>query len=328
MRLSLVTIALFAGFMLAGGVLFAPSSACAAFPELTEETDLTHPEGACDVSVYNTIVNRAYLQAQQDTLVNAAVIRKPDSVLEYSCFDESVSEIAVRSTQLFSESDRWAPDIVDVNQDTPARPLDLVLLWQVPYPVTYVAGFDPTSIDGPLQDLVLETVASYLGTSPDGNFGHDYLGGGASEDYTTSTVISPGYNCSQMNAAWQAAKCEGMRRAYSFDDLVGEDPRRLPYAPGCAASEIDTATIEASSTKFDPETLDDPEFPGESDSDTYASVTEPKNCDANVPVPTGLRLVDKEYDPELYENVSTPYMEHFCSNPGCYYNYETERCEN
>lgn len=49
---------------------------------------------ACDADFMNQITAKATLEAQREMIVNQVHIAKPDSVLEYSCFDEKAKDLA------------------------------------------------------------------------------------------------------------------------------------------------------------------------------------------------------------------------------------------
>lgn len=62
---------------------------------------------ACDADFMNQIHARAFLEAQREEIINQVTIRKPDSVLEYTCFDQAVRDTAKYAGPIFSESERW-----------------------------------------------------------------------------------------------------------------------------------------------------------------------------------------------------------------------------
>ena len=62
---------------------------------------------ACDADFMNQIYARAFLEASRETIIQSTMIRKPDSVLEYTCFDQQVAESAEKAASIFSESPRF-----------------------------------------------------------------------------------------------------------------------------------------------------------------------------------------------------------------------------
>src|SRR5688500_5108068 len=86
--------ALFA-IMLASTLTLAPRNACAGAP----------PVQPCDPLYMDAMEKRAWLAAQRESAMNQNIIVKPDSVLEYTCFDQFLGMLAQRYTNgyLFSE---------------------------------------------------------------------------------------------------------------------------------------------------------------------------------------------------------------------------------
>lgn len=62
---------------------------------------------ACDADFMNQIYGRAFLEASRETMMTSIIIRKPDSVLEYTCFDQAAKAAADYGGPRFSESTRW-----------------------------------------------------------------------------------------------------------------------------------------------------------------------------------------------------------------------------
>ena len=166
---------------------------------------------ACDATYFQALEARAWMEAQREITQNQAIIVKPDSVLEYTCFDQYLNELAGDATFLLSESQRWGP----TSQDG----MDLAL--------TNLVG-------GPL--------LNYL----DSNFGHSSLGGTGGNNTNYNGVVRGGsYNCNMMDAIWQEAQCADFTaRAdfVSFDELQTSDPRQSPSQ--CAGLSGETWNIK------------------------------------------------------------------------------------
>lgn len=62
---------------------------------------------ACDADFMNQIYARAFLEASRETMMTSIIIRKPDSVLEYTCYDQAAKKAADYAGPRFSESTRW-----------------------------------------------------------------------------------------------------------------------------------------------------------------------------------------------------------------------------
>ena len=55
----------------------------------------------------NQIYAKAYLEATRETVVQSIAVRKPDSVLEYTCFDQQLALSADQAAGIFTETTRW-----------------------------------------------------------------------------------------------------------------------------------------------------------------------------------------------------------------------------
>lgn len=175
-------------------VLFAPNVKAAA-------------ESACDPDYYKSLESRAWMEAQREIEQNQNLIVKPDSVLEYTCFDLFGAELAQHAIDMFSETTDWGEVL-------PA-----------------------TSMDDALSSLVGEAIHSYQET----NFNHKSLGGRGIDKRQMPARISGGsYTCDQMNRIWQqsdeTAKCYNFQTLeqdgfFTFKDYAdGEVVRQLPEA--------------------------------------------------------------------------------------------------
>lgn len=64
----------------------------------------------CDADFMNQIYARAWLEGQREMIKAEVLIRKPDSILEYTCFNQFVDLAVTRAAPLFSETTRWTGD--------------------------------------------------------------------------------------------------------------------------------------------------------------------------------------------------------------------------
>lgn len=60
---------------------------------------------ACDKDYYEALKARAWMEAQREVTQNQNIIYKPDSVLEYSCFDQHLGVLAAQAPGMFSGPD-------------------------------------------------------------------------------------------------------------------------------------------------------------------------------------------------------------------------------
>ncbi len=140
----------------------------------------------CDTEYWKQMSARAWMEAEREIMMNQNLIFKPDSVLEYTCFDQMVNLTASKGGKIFSHTNYFGQPIMEEGDDIGlTRSLDKV-------------------------------VYSALQTYINGNFGHDFLGGRAQKltiGNKDSQLVPPvpgveeGYLCNTMANVWQAAKC-------------------------------------------------------------------------------------------------------------------------
>lgn len=250
----------------------------------------------CDPVYYQSLEERAWLEAQREITQNQNLIFKPDSVLAYTCFHSYMNELADHAADMFSETTRWQDDVIDDQ---------------------------PLSMNQALQDLVIEALGTYL----DSNFTSDedrrYLGGRMAssprtnpDDYAT-IANNTGYACNVMQEVWNFAKCynfqaEARDGFFTFRDYANgfsdeSRPRGLPSSCGGAGDEPELyeAAIEASMTNT----------PWPVDSTlTYHANLQAASCGASEmqPIATGVVVTRSHQSPQRY-------FEGVCVQPGCHF---------
>lgn len=209
---------------------------------------------SCDAGFMNQIKARAALSAEREMANARTIITKPDSVLEYSCFHNSLGHMLSGAT--LSQSD----DFASQNFLTSLRPPSI--------PKTISLNVDTGNPLGEhLNNVVQKPLAAYL-----------------SDNFT-----GMGYGCGQMQAIWTGrSQCENFNDAnfLTFEELASGDLR------GCGAATDDVANALQSARNPAPEfatasfdaiapQYDKTEPPGSSFVERCADI---------VPVPTGLKL--------------------------------------
>jgi len=77
-------------------------------PNSAEAPNLSKNDtAACDADFMNQIHARSFLEANRDIMISQLLVTKPDSVLEYTCFDQVVADTAEIATGFFSGSRAW-----------------------------------------------------------------------------------------------------------------------------------------------------------------------------------------------------------------------------
>jgi len=138
----------------------------------------------CDAQYWRQMSSRAWMEAEREIMQNQNLIFKPDSVLEYVCFDQFVSLAAYPGGKIFSHTNYFGEAIIQRE--------------------------DPQALNKVLTDVVLNALTAYRQE----NFLPTYLGGRAgamSAANSNSEFAVPGsnvsYTCTTMADVWKTAKC-------------------------------------------------------------------------------------------------------------------------
>lgn len=271
-----------------GGVVSRPVTSPTTNPGTAGE------QTSCDPEYMDALEARAWLEAQREITQNQNLIFKPDSVLEYTCFDNFLRTIA--GAEMFSESGCCGG---------PPR---------------------PNTMDAALTQVVGTALSAYLTE----NFPHSFLGGRAGVDYQANPAIGGGaYTCGSMRIAWEAAKNMQffdqvtIDAFFDFPWYANNDPRQFPpeFAPGTPHPETGASIGVAFNGQQDLYTLTG-ENPWPFDQNPYEEDPVVTHLDLILPVgvgpaegcapprPTGVCV--------MRQNMA-PYMDAVCPNPGCHY---------
>ena len=143
----------------------------------------------CDPQYWRQISARAWLESEREIMQNQNLIFKPDSVLEYTCFDQFVGISSGQGGDIFVHTDYFGPKIINRGTNE--------------------------SMERALTNVVHQALTTYKGN----NFSHTFLGGrvgrangGFASDEENSNFEQPtkdhkAYACKTMSAIWKAAKC-------------------------------------------------------------------------------------------------------------------------
>ncbi len=263
----------------------------------------------------NQIYARAFLEAEREVVLGETAMRKPDSVLEYTCFDQFASMTAHHAGPIFTETTRWQNIVVQIGTTQAAA-------------VNFNVFMGNNKLDLTLERLVLQSLNNYVNL----NFAHDFLGGTAGFNNNIFNAIGgPNYNCPFMQQIWDIAKCRNFEEDdsfMSFSALVAADPRLQPQACG-GGTAITNPIIDIANNKgFLATNFDIVE--------TYyylmgppggTSTHGPIVCEP--PVPTGVPIDRYTYNVDVKGNVTRVtaiYPDRVCPNPSCYYDYVAGTC--
>ena len=251
----------------------------------------------CDPEYMDALESRAYLEAQREIAMNQNLIAKPDSVLEYTCFDRIMGTIARAPSDRgnFSESNRWGE----------------------------ITNHGATSLDAAFDTVVTSALISYINT----NYNHNFLGGRSTENHTPQNVTGNAgtYSCNRMLAVWNAARCMNFFNQthdefQDFQYLSTNDPRRLPTV--CPNNGITTEWINRAFNNEANRYVLQTENPMDNTAYTADPMvthlnrinpygTAPATTCAEG-IPTGVVVFRQGFTPPYY-------YEKVCPNPGCYY---------
>ncbi|MEZ5813809.1 MAG: hypothetical protein R3E13_03680 [Alphaproteobacteria bacterium] len=282
---------------------------------------------ACDANFMNQIYAKAFLEAEREVVVHNALIMKPDSVFEYTCFDQQAADVAIIAGPIFSESTRWSPTTVPIN----------------PGSVKIDVNMGDTRLDDGIENLVLESLKIYV----DSNFAHDFLGGMATGDNNTISGTMAGISplpCDFMYLVHDVVRCDAFaphvqflsfESYYSTPALLSTDPRTLPVAGGglthCPKGhQITSAIVDiANNTNWTYASFDlvDTLLPIQRSPDPGTSGI----CENAKPIPTGvvISINEKDLDPagNPVSKHKYEYKDKVCSNPACFFDHGGDSSE-
>jgi len=267
---------------------------------------------ACDPEFMDAVEAKGWLDGQRQTAQNQNLIYKPDSVLEFTCFNQLFEVPGVKAAPRFSESPRWGE----------------------------IIGIDEISTDLTVQHVVSNVFLGWL----QANFQHTYRGGRlpAAQPAETGRALGD-YVCEAMKWVWEQTRCvRFMEKSAAFDgenpDIDGfyeftwyrdQDPRILPpqFASCMAPTENFNLAIPAAYNQNEQYHILDAENPNNDEPwerdplVTHLQFILPDaNCAASASppapaIPTGVTVLRLPG-----ESGSTDYPEHVCLNPGCSWN--------
>jgi len=282
----------------------------------------------CDGDFYEVMRAQSWMEAKREMEIAQTLILKPDSVLEYSCFNNQLKALgdvskdmfgnATGSTKLFQQPPQTYTPGDDASGDfpqfLPAVDEDSVT---APHTGQNTVQFGPQPPGGignaRLGNVMgILTVDSEFSYNVD-NFGHPYLGG-FFPGSPSSTVCDP------MQIVWDFAKCQNFQsvRFLTFSELASADPRVVPLynTLNCnVAGRSAKWNAAIAATNFPPGVA-----VGAEAVVTNISMMDSKDCKATPAVLTGLQI---ERNTPLG---SVSYDDAVCLAAGCYFDYAAGTC--
>lgn len=193
------------------------------FPGALAQSSGPPQQETCNGAVLDAMKARAWMESQQEIEQNQTLVFKPDSVFEYTCFDQIVGITGEHAAPIFSETTYWG------------------------------ALHDSQHTDRALFAAVITPLRQWLQT----NFGHTFLGGRMGVNGRPQMDYAPvsnggggSYTCDRMREVWKYAKCwnfgsDPKDQVYLSFDQIGPfgDPRLLPNP--CAAAPVWSSGTQA-----------------------------------------------------------------------------------
>lgn len=269
-------------------------------------------EQPCDSAFWTQMTARAWQEAEREIMQNQNLIFKPDSVLDYTCFDQFANIAAAQGGEIFTHTNYFGEQIIQRSQNE--------------------------STNNAISAVVSFPVRSYKNSQ----FPHTFLGGrtpnlGSSTTNHTPTSPAGGnsatYNCSNMSRIWQTAKCANFIDNEAFSQIDGffpfkriagfnggndvqsyeeiEDTRAYPSS--CNTNLQSTGILSWQTSNLLAENRSEINYQFQSPlGEIFKEVNdriEPGNCEA-LGIRTGVQIITKD-GAEGQDGV--------CTNPGCTY---------
>lgn len=185
----------------------------------------------CAADTWTAMVNQAVMETRRQDILNKRFVVKADSVLQYSCFADSLWAAGAGLPPIFSGGETWASRRVDlIGKEVTIRIYEKDQEVEEPYFVDYLqprrpAENKPSTLEENLFFVVDEAYRQYI----DGQFDHKVLSG-------TTGLSDKKELCYNMSQVWKAARCKHFDSAqvfYTFDDLTSTEPREFPEEMNC-----------------------------------------------------------------------------------------------
>lgn len=208
-----------------------------------DKADFKDLRKTCDGDVMNQIHARAFLESQRENMMNQIAVRKPDSILSYTCYDQFIGVAAKVAPPIFSESTRWSG--MSVKTSVTGKPPEA-------YPPTRTLNVNMG--EGSIVPLINGMALGPASNFARDNFAHDYLGGTAGFAYPVAGSVQKrdSLDCDRMQQVWQVAKCQNLNvdPFPSFEEILESDPRTL--VGSCNNPRISQEIIDVAANKAPP----------------------------------------------------------------------------
>lgn len=295
----------------------------------------------CDADFMNQIYARASMEGMRENIMNEVVIRKPDSVLEYTCFNQFILITGGEAGRIFSGSSTWANRTVPIGGSVNGRAINQL---------TIRATGGIARLRSIMRQLVRRSMVAYINA----NFWHKYLGS-AGAPLNLNGCGQP-YTCDSMNQVYYLAKCNNFNsddQFYNFSDFIRPFAPETPPNPATVGRRFDPRIWPLDSTQPNGRPILCPQIQNSGCRAPTVMPLEDVALNRNFlyvpfdqeipftdrlgttgacmdPIPTGIRVVNKVQTENMLGVVTTSsnnmYDDKFCPNPGCYYDNTLNTC--
>ncbi|MGH1399392.1 MAG: hypothetical protein ACRBCT_09280, partial [Alphaproteobacteria bacterium] len=211
---------------------------------------------SCDSDFYDVMEARGTMEAVREMEIAQALILKPDSVMEYSCFSDTAGAVqswadgvfsdAIFSSEMFQDPPEMFtpaddatssfPQFLPTIDDTAVTPFhyggqDTVIFGPNP-PPGLPEIFGSGRLDMAMGNLVFQSLDSFHFD----NFFHAYAGGAF---FPRPGSVVPNV-CNPMDLVWEFFKCQNFNAAFHdahfirLEDFPSFDPRFRPLNIACS----------------------------------------------------------------------------------------------
>lgn len=282
----------------------------------------------CDPKYWETMSARAWMEAEREIMQNQNLIFKPDSVLEYTCFDKFTTHGGKYLGDIFVHTDYFGKVII---QRGSAQAQEIALK-------NVVSSALQEYLNGSFSNEFLAKRSTAI-RQPPGQIDNDTV--------TQPTANGPSYTCDIMAKVWKASKCMNFidRRDYTkkedpkSETIVYSDTFRpfITLKPGPGGGDPVAGYNEAPDIRMWPEECNNLKAEEWTAKDEIATNKDDKQYDFREPLKADYEAVRKMVEPGqcgtpletgvkvILSGSGSAKDDKVCTNPGC--TYVGDKCQ-
>lgn len=265
----------------------APDAAALEDPSTGPNASKAENNGACDANFMNQIYARAFMEAEREVISGSAIMLKPDSILEYTCFSSQASDQAGAIEGIFSA------DEGDLYGHVSGLVFNaLTEYFDSNYKHDYLGGAYGSATAPPPGSGVCDVMYSVYHVAKCSDFGLEapYM---SFEEFANADPRALPRTCNVPHALNRNNKLLDLAKGVDNNDTA--DPDDDTYY--VAFDRVDTLLERMRGTRG-------------------------QGCEDDVPIRTGRIIYYRQYDEDQGTPVtreSYEYEDKVCLNPGCYF---------